>query len=70
MIALMSQTKLPDSSNPLSDIVGAVQFRVSVFIKANSVWKTAETVNGTIGRDCVLLWEGDLIPEDSIVSLD
>lgn len=25
MIALMSQTKLPDSSNPLSDIVGAVQ---------------------------------------------
>ena len=24
MIALMSQTKLPDSSNPLSDIVGAV----------------------------------------------
>ena len=26
MIALMSQTKLPDSSNPLSDIVGAVQF--------------------------------------------
>ena len=26
MIALMSQTKLPDSSNPLSDIVGAVHF--------------------------------------------
>ena len=26
MIVLLSQTKLPDSSNPLSDIVGAVQF--------------------------------------------
>ena len=25
MIVLLSQTKLPDSSNPLSDIVGAVQ---------------------------------------------
>lgn len=25
MIVLVSQTKLPDSSNPLSDIVGAVQ---------------------------------------------
>ena len=29
MIALMSQTKLPDSSNPLSDIVGAVQLSTS-----------------------------------------
>ena len=28
MRALMSQTKLPDSSNPLSDIVGAVQLEV------------------------------------------
>ena len=26
MIVLLSQTKLPDSSNPLSDIVGAVQY--------------------------------------------
>lgn len=25
MIVLLSQTKLPDSSNPLSDILGAVQ---------------------------------------------
>ena len=29
MIALMSQTKLPDSSNPLSDIVGAVHSAIS-----------------------------------------
>ena len=28
MIVLLSQTKLPDSSNPLSDIVGAVQYVV------------------------------------------
>jgi len=26
MIVLLSQTKLPDSSNPLSDIVRAVQY--------------------------------------------
>ena len=28
MIVLVSQTKLPDSSNPLSDIVGAVQYMI------------------------------------------
>lgn len=58
------------SQDIIYDSDGLRQFRVSVFIKANSVWKTAETVNGTIGRDCVLLWEGDLIPEDNIISLD
>jgi len=30
MIALISQTKLPDSSNPLSDIVGAVHIFIFV----------------------------------------
>jgi len=29
MIVLMSQTKLPDSSNPLSDNPGAVQSKVN-----------------------------------------
>lgn len=58
------------SQDIIYDSDGLRQFRVSIFIKANSVWKIAETVNGTIGRDCVLLWEGDLIPEDNIISLD
>jgi len=38
MIALMSQTKLPDSSNPLSDIVGAVHRELK---QANEIIKKA-----------------------------
>ena len=40
MIVLLSQTKLPDSSNPLSDIVGAVQ------IWGSSEWVARNATNG------------------------
>lgn len=58
------------SQDIVYDSDGIRQFRISIFIKPNNVWKTAEVVNGTIGRDCVLLWEGELIPDNGIISLD
>lgn len=58
------------SQDIIYDSDGIRQFQVSLFIAPNKVWKTAEVVNGTMGRDCVLLWEGDEIDEDRLVLLD
>lgn len=37
MIVLWSKTKLPDSSNPLSDIVGAVQYWVITILQIKPI---------------------------------
>lgn len=57
------------SQDIIYDSDGLRQFQLSIFIEADSVWETAEVVNGTIAKDCVLLWEGDSIPEDRITRL-
>ena len=42
MIVLVSQTKLPDSSNQVSDIVGAVHLVMHRFFYARYVTETAD----------------------------
>lgn len=58
------------SQDIIYDSDGMRQFQVSVFIDSDKVWKTAEVVNGTMGRDCVLLWEGNDFEESKIIALN
>ncbi|SUA51596.1 Uncharacterised protein [Oligella ureolytica] len=58
MIVLLSQTKLPDSSNPLSDILGAVQlfnFLVDDRTKNGAGLFRGEHIH--VGQDPFLDWE-------------